>query len=108
MGICTTCGVEGKVNTVGLCHKDYMAEYRKKMKDIPCKVEGCTKGSVARMMCDRHYYQYKRAEKNKAKNQTIIRAAVREERDRIVVLLRKYGHNHAADIVSVSFSTVGL
>lgn len=107
-GICTKCGAEGKVRSNGLCVKDYMADWRQKTLATPCKIEGCDNGCHARMMCTRHYYRYIRAEKAKSARQVAVRTIANEEKNRIVLLLRKYGHHPAADLVAVSTSIVGL
>jgi hypothetical protein len=107
-GICTKCGVEGKIRGSGLCVKDHAEAWREMIKKTPCKVEGCERGCKSRMMCDLHYSRYIRSQKSRSANQAAVRAIANEEKNRIVLLLRKYGQHRAADIVAVSTSTVGL
>ena len=59
-------------------------------------------------MCDLHYAHYIREQKAKIARQADVRAIANEEKNRIVLLLRKYGQHHAADLVAASTSTVGL
>jgi hypothetical protein len=107
-GVCTRCGAEGKVRRNGLCVKDYSEDWRNKTRATPCKIEGCDRGCKSRMMCDLHYAHYIRAQKAKIARQADVRAIANEEKNRIVLLLRKYGQHRAADLVAVSTSTVGL
>jgi len=107
-GVCIKCGAEGKVRRSGLCVKDHAEAWRVETKATPCKVEGCERGCKSRMMCDLHYAHYIRAQRTKASRQATIRAIANEEKNRIVLLLQKYGQHRAADIVAVSTSTVEL
>jgi len=108
IGVCTECGAEGKVRSSGLCVKDYAKHWREKTRQTPCKIEGCDRGCKSRMMCDLHYAHYMRAQRVEANRQASVRVIANEEKNRIVLLLRKYGYHPAADLVAVSTSTVGL
>lgn len=107
-GVCTKCGAEGKIRSNGLCVKDYAEDWRQRALKTPCKVEGCDRGCKARMMCDRHYSRYMRSQKMRNSRQVAALSIANEEKNRIVFLLRKYGHHNAADLVAVSQSTVKL
>lgn len=102
VGVCTKCGAEGKVRSNGLCVKDYLADWREKQKSIPCKVEGCTNGCKARMMCDTHYSQYNRARKRRDAKAEFARMVADDEKKRIVALLNRHGHADAARLVAFS------
>lgn len=100
--VCTVCGVEEKIRSNGLCAKHYLMDWREKNKAIPCKVEGCTNGSHARMMCNTHYRQYIRARKSKSARENYARSIADEEKRRIIALLEKFGHMNSAKLVSMS------
>ena len=108
IGVCTRCGAEGKVRRNGLCVKDYAEDWREKTLATPCKIEGCDNGCKSRMMCARHYSRYIRAERAKSARQLAVRTVANEEKNRIVLLLRKYGHHQSADLVAVSTSITEL
>jgi hypothetical protein len=100
--VCTVCGVEEKIRSNGLCVVHYLADWREKNKAIPCKVEGCTKGCHARMMCETHYRHYISKRKSKDAREDYARAVADEEKRRIISLLEKFGHSNAAKLVSMS------
>lgn len=102
MGACTKCGVYGKVRSNGLCVPHYLADWREKMRAVPCKVEGCERGCKSRMMCERHYSHYMRSRDSKKKLEDFVRAIADEEREKIISLLKKYGQHEAAKLVSIS------
>ena len=108
VGVCTKCGIEGKIRSNGLCVKHYAEDWRERTRATPCKIEDCDRGCKSRMMCDRHYSQYMRNQKAKNSKQAAAFAIANEEKKRIVFLLQKYGHHQAADLVAVSTSTVAL
>jgi hypothetical protein len=103
-GVCTKCGAEGKIRSNGLCVKHYAEDWREKTRATPCKIEGCDRGCKSRMLCDRHYSQYIRSQKSKSARRMASLVIANEEKNRIVLLLRKYGHHQAADLVAVSTS----
>jgi hypothetical protein len=55
------------------------------------------------MMCERHYNQYIRTRSKRAKQEEFARAVADEEREKIINLLKRSGHDKAAQLVSSSF-----
>lgn len=95
IGVCSVCSKTTQIRA-GMCISHYAANWRKEMRKVPCKVDGCKNGVKCRMMCDTHFRKHRlevlalQAENSAEQEEKRLEAIEKirtQERERIIELL---------------------